>query len=107
MVDLEVQLVGSEERAPAAEDGVCYLENANVGLRIGRREPANKFLGSHGKHEVVRAQHFAPTCVKVSHRRQKSESAMTLMASPSCVWTLEGEAIMRPIRRSLMVATSS
>jgi hypothetical protein len=50
MIDLQVQLVGSEERAPAGENGVCHLENANVGLGVGRREPANEFLGAHGKH---------------------------------------------------------
>lgn len=55
MVDLQVQLVGSEERAPAGEDGVCHLKNANVGLGVGRREPANEFLGAYGKHEVVRS----------------------------------------------------
>lgn len=47
------------------------------------------------------------SATKVSHLSQKSESAIKLIASPSCVWMVGGQAIMRPISSCLMVTTSS
>lgn len=37
MVDLNVKLVGLEERSPALEDGVRNLEDTNVDGRVGWR----------------------------------------------------------------------
>lgn len=34
VVDFQVQLVGSEQRPPTREDGVCNLEHANIDLGI-------------------------------------------------------------------------
>lgn len=44
--------------------------------------------------------------MSVSHLFQKSESAITLIASPSWVWMFGGDIIMRPISSFLIVATS-
>ena len=46
MVDLGIELVGSIERFPSLEDGVCDFENANIDFRVGGRETADKILGS-------------------------------------------------------------
>ena len=89
MVDLHVQLVGAEKRSPAGENGVCYFENANIDLRICCGESTDESLyddqqitkmGENKLGEVKRH-----TRVNVSHFLQKSESAMMLIASPSCV----------------------
>lgn len=45
--------------------------------------------------------------MSVSHLFQKSESAITLIASPSWVWMFGGDRIMSPTSSCLMVATSS
>lgn len=48
MVDLHVQIVGLEERAPPLENGVCNLQHANVGGRV-IRQLRNEILGRRQK----------------------------------------------------------
>lgn len=108
MVDLQVQLIGAEKGSPAGKNRVCDFENTNVDLGVSCGKAADEILARLSislLNEVKGDSAF--TWVKVSHLLQKSESAMTLTASPSCVWTLGGELIMRPMRRSLIVVTSS
>ncbi len=103
MVDFNVQLVGLSQRAPSVENGVRDFENANVDFGVGSRKSADKILGIRSQLPVMGEGARERTCVSVSHRLQKSESAITLIASPSCACTLGGQEIMRPTRRSLMV----
>lgn len=111
MVDFDVELVSSEQRPPPNEDGMGNLENTSIDLWVGFRESTGQILVdarfSNQPIKHSKSLDGANTVVRVSHLRQKSESAMTLMASPNCAWTLAGEAIMRPTRRSLMICTSS
>jgi hypothetical protein len=46
------------------------------------------------------------TSTSVSQRVQKSESAITLIVSPSCVWILGGTEIISPMSSFLIVTIS-
>lgn len=108
MVDFDVKLVRTEERPPSCENGVGNFEDADVDLGVTLREATNEILIEMSACIQRRGiiQHEL-TDVSVSHLLQKSESAITLMASPSWVWTLGGHEIIRPMRRSLITWTSS
>lgn len=110
MVDLLVKLVGLEQRSPPHENGMCNLQNSVRHFEVIWRDSADKVLED--KSLALRAySHVVPelqqTCMSVSHLFQKSESAITLIASPSWVWMFGGDRIMRPTSSCLMVATSS
>lgn len=85
MIDLHIKFVCSKERSPSGKDRMCNLENADVDLGVSSGKPTDEFL--HQKmsvhYTVIAHQYCKLTWVRVSHRRQKSESAMTLIASPS------------------------
>jgi len=85
MVDLYVQFIGLEERAPPLENGVRNLQHTDVGGRVVR-QLRNKIL--EGREMLAIATEHAPvhcllTSTRVSQRSQKSLSAITLTASPS------------------------
>lgn len=85
MVDLLVKLVGLEQRSPPHENGMRNLQNSVRHFVIIWRDSADKVLED--KSLVLRYSYVVPelqqTCMSVSHLFQKSESAITLMASPS------------------------
>jgi hypothetical protein len=86
MVDLLVQLVGLEERAPPLENGVCNLQHTDVGGRVIRQLRNEILKGGRGtlanatEHSQL---YYLLTSTRVSQRSQKSLSAITLTASPS------------------------
>lgn len=44
VVDLNIQLVGAEQRSPSLKYGVCHLKNADVGYDVIGGQPRNEVL---------------------------------------------------------------
>ena len=107
--NLPVEVIRLEKGAPPHEDGVCNLQDAVCDLVVGVGEAADEVLRTRLVSGVrLDCQKGSwRTWVSVSQRSQKSESAIRLMASPSCVCIVGGDEIIRPTSSCLMVCTSS
>lgn len=108
MVYLCIQFVRPIKRTPSLEDRMSNLKDTVVRDRRVRREAGNEVLLTNQSPRVAKVVREGDiTSTRVSHRSQKSLSAMTPIASPSCDWMLGGTEIMSPISSCLMAATSS
>ena len=105
VVDFSKEIVRCEQRSPPLKNGMCHLQYTDIDLGVVRRESRYQVLESVSFcQSAERGKRLTST--KVSQRTQKSESAITLIASPNCDWILEGTEIIKPISSFLIVTTS-
>lgn len=109
MVDFVKQTIGTEQWSPAFKNGVGDLKDTVIDLWIIGSESGDEILKS-GTQVNFQIKTWCglgvSTSIKVSHRSQKSLSAIILIASPSCTWSPGGAVIMSPIISCLTAATS-